>query len=490
MDEKPDIMSALGGRRGLAGLALLMAAAFLAFLLLVRQRYMALELVTTHDTATNIQAIWSAIHGSFFTSTIQEYLKPGPHNLLGDQLYFTLLLYAPFWLLFKTPFTLVVVTIIAFVAGAVPIHMYATEKSGHYGLGLFFAASYLFNSMAYGTFFFFGFRPEVLFMPFLLWGLYLVHRGRLVWAGLFFLLVLLTKHNAMMVLALLGLLLVFTGDRNRKILGASLAAGSAVYYFAVVVPLFSAYGYTDTAFFKKLDNFGATPFEVILTLLRRPWLLLTEISRLEAGFLALGLLPVGFLCLGRPVTYVALPVALYNFLHDEYGSVHCGWHWALVVPFVYWGGVEAGSWLFRRARERGGRFMLVLAAAASAVLVLEAGWMMALARTQSGFFYPSRGVDTSAMVDSLAMIGDDASVSSVSRMLWFVADREKVYTNHSRLRLDADYVVVTYPLRLGVQYDADRPLVEAAEDPNSRLHKEFRPVRFGEHLTIFERRDR
>ena len=136
MEESTGIDEGRGGLMGWAGLALLMALYSALFIIFIHRRYLALELYFVADTGANIQALWSAVHGPFFTSTILDYLKPVPHNLLGDQLYFTLLFYLPFQLAFKSPFSLVAVMVLAVSTGAVPLYLHERRETGGAWAGL------------------------------------------------------------------------------------------------------------------------------------------------------------------------------------------------------------------------------------------------------------------------------------------------------------------------------------------------------------------
>jgi hypothetical protein len=88
---EPELKPARFWNPALAPLLLgLVIAIYLAvFIGLEYQRYFWLELEETGDSAADIQTLWSVLHGSFYTTTVHDFLKPVAHNVLGDQLCFT-----------------------------------------------------------------------------------------------------------------------------------------------------------------------------------------------------------------------------------------------------------------------------------------------------------------------------------------------------------------------------------------------------------------
>ena len=456
---------------------------------MVRQRYLYFELYDINDTAANLQTVWSVVHGPFFTASVNAYLKPAPHNVLGDQLYFTLLLYLPFWLAFPSPFTFVVVTIVAAGAAAVPLFYLARDRLGNPWLALLVAMSYLGHKMAYNTYFLFGFRPETLFMPFLFAGFLFLFRRQHLAALPFFLLTLLTKHDSILVLSTLGLYLtVFTPEHRR--FGALLVLLALLYLFAVVIPLFAHFSYSDTAIMKKVAMFGPDPVAAVVNVALHPWLYFEEVSRDELEYLYSTLLPVGFLCLLSPYYYLAVPIILYNLLYSDYGSIHCGWHWALVVPFLYLGVVDALARVRGRMGDRPWRAVWVAAVAlAIGLFGVEAFQLAVRVQKQRNFYYRAHPADTGKMIAAMAEIEPEASVSAMHRLLWFVAFRRDLFYNCHE-SYDPDYVVVITPFALGQNDMTDWCTIAAVEDPQSDFHRKYAPAVVEGELIIFKKREK
>jgi uncharacterized membrane protein len=178
----------------------IMAAYCILFIALEYRRYIYLEVWFPHDSAADFQTMWSALHGQFFTSTIHEYLKPVPHNVLGDQLCFTLLLWLPFWEVFKTPVVFLVLQVLVMASGAVPMFLLSRDRLKWSGMSLILAGTFLFNSLSYGTYLRFGFRAETIQVPLLLWAFLFIKREKFLAALPFLLLTLLTKHDAVIIL--------------------------------------------------------------------------------------------------------------------------------------------------------------------------------------------------------------------------------------------------------------------------------------------------
>jgi uncharacterized membrane protein len=487
MDSQPK--PAISRSPALAPLLLGMVIAIYAavFVSLEYQRYFWLEFEETGDSAADIQILWSVLHGSFYTTTVQDFLKPVPHNVLGDQLCFTLLFYLPFRLLFSSPFGFSVVTVLISSLGAIPLYRLARDQLKSPAGGVLFAASYLFNLMNWGIYFRFGFRDEVLVIPFLFAAWRRLRREKYLQALIFLILVLLTKHNSILVVGCLGLYLLYRPGRAR-FFGLLCLALAGAYYFGAVRPLFDHFSASSTAYFKGLDQFGPTPAAAILNLIRHPGLFFQKLTPVQLKFLARSLFPVGFLCLLSPCFYIALPIILINILLGDYLSVYCAWHWALVVPFIYVGAVEAIGRLQVRAGERWRpRLKLAAMILAAAVFLVEASWVIEAVQAQKKFYYREHGVDTQKMIAALKVIPPEASVSTMYRMAWFLAERRQVYINHYQLHLDTDYVVVTLPLKIPGQRDLDRKLIPIIQDPGSPLYRDYTPVVEQPNLIIYRR---
>lgn len=489
--EQPNSFFGPHGKRRLPEilLGLLLVGYFVLFMALIHQRYLALELYDVNDTAANMQTVWSVVHGPFFTTTIQHYLQLKAHNVLGDQLYFCLLLYLPFWLLYPSPWVFVTITVLAAALSAVPLFALAKSKLQDPGASLAVAAAYLFNNVSYNTYFLFGFRPEALALPLVFAAFWALDREKFKTALLFFAGLLLVKHDGILILAMTGLYLGL-GPRPGRRFGLLLIALSVLYFLGVVQPLFSHFSYTAAAYYKGLDHFGKSPAAALLALALHPGLFFHEVSPLEIRFLLFFFFHVGFLCLWSPRFYIGLPLIGYNLLQADYGSLHCGWHWTLVVPFAYLGAVDAwarlvkryGGTLPRRAILFGTIFM-------AAVFVVEAGGLFKMAADQRSLYYRAQQVDTGKMIDAARAIPPEASVCAAYRMLWFTCFRQEVYYNCDEKRMrTTDYVVVTLPLKQGIQGQTDPALVKAVGNHNSVLYQEFAPVVTQPNLTIYKRK--
>ena len=91
------------------------------------------------------------------------------------------------------------------------------------------------------------------------------------------------------------------------------------------------------------------------------------------------------------------------------------------------------------------------------------------------------------MIAALKVIPPEASVSTMYRMAWFLAERRQVYINHYQLHLDTDYVVVTLPLKIPGQRDLDRKLIPIIQDPGSTFYRDYAPVVEQPNLIIYKR---
>jgi hypothetical protein len=288
----------------------------------------------------------------------------------------------------------------------------------------------------------------------------------------------------------LGLAIAAGPDHRRRRFGLLLTLLTLLYIAGVVIPHLDRFAYCDTAIMKQLAVFGPDPFTALKTMLLDPDLYWEHVSPAELRFLAHALLTVAGLCLASPYFYLAAPIFFYNFLYNNYASLHCAWHWALVAPLMYVAAVDALGKIMaadhlRRSRPvRWAGLALLLGVFIPAVTSFQERleW-------QKGMYYREHNVNTKKIIAALAAIPPEASVSTMSRLLWFTAFRRQLSYNCNH-PYPPDYVAILLPLHLGQNDKTDWCTIAAVEDHDSWLYQDYEIAAREGPLIIFRRRGR
>lgn len=122
-----------------------------------------------------------ALYSTFFGGKPFYYTPDLPANptgsLLGIHFSPALLALAPFYFLFPSPITLLVVQAVALGLGALPLYYYAVDRLGERRTPAIFAGAYLVSPLIVGIMWF-DFHPETFLPPALLGAIYFCSKGR------------------------------------------------------------------------------------------------------------------------------------------------------------------------------------------------------------------------------------------------------------------------------------------------------------------------
>lgn len=289
------------------------------------------------DLAIFTQALANLMHGSLASS-----IRGG--SWLGDHSSLNLILIAPFYAVFRTPVTLLVLQSVALALGALPVYRLARRELNDAWAALGCAALYLLYP-ALGYLNAFEFHPESLSTPMSLAAIAMLREGRTrstaIWAGL----ALLGKEDVALVVAALG---VYALARRRRESGRQaawligLAAAALALTFGVLKPMLAGGGADYGAMYAR---WGRTPFEALGAIVRAP------LSAIGAMFGTPGnahdtllkqqywihlLLPLAFLPLAAPeLLLIALPIVAEHMLSWRTQQHTILYQYtALVIPFT------------------------------------------------------------------------------------------------------------------------------------------------------------
>lgn len=420
---------------------------------------------TSFDMAIFVQAVWNTLHGDFLYSSIK-----GGICLLGDHFSPLLAALALPYAVWPDPKCLLLVQAVALAGSVFPLYKIAKEKKLDDFPAICIVIAFILylpsrNAVR------FDFHPELLATPFFLWGFYHQMRSKLWPASVFFLIALLAKENAALVLFALGFYSFFM-FRQRKF-GLFWMIFPVSYFFAVirwVIPSFSGEEY-----FYLRGNFNAWEEEGISSFLRH------LVSPASAVYLFKIFAPVGFLSFLDPGTLLLCgPMLLQNLTaRNEMVRSIFFQYTAFLTPFVsistIFGAAHAVHFFKKDGHDKVALYLLITTFLMSGV---SDGYIL---YRHLAKFKPRMSIIKSALHE----IPAHASVRTHEFLASHAAHRKQlhIYENQhpkegaSQAALTADYVVLDQVL-LGAE----------AETHFRRLYeKGYRVVAQKEGLFIFRR---
>lgn len=272
-------------------------------------------------------------------------------ELFGHHANIFLLLLAPFYRLGAGPIFLLVVQVVAQASGAIAIFLLARDllKSKWAGVGL---GAVLLLNPTYQWLTWEFFHPDAVAIGPLLFAYWAARNRRWSWFTAAAILTVFCKEDLALAVAVLGLVILFRGDRRR---GAIVAALSTAYFFfatRVLIPNQNGIGPFYDSFFGDL---GKSPTEVAINSIRHPtktWHLATEPDRktwywnVFAPWAFVPLLDVRILAIAAPTIFVNI-VSSFPYTRDY--RFHYS---AIVVAGCAVSTVEAIAWISKRSKQR------------------------------------------------------------------------------------------------------------------------------------------
>jgi uncharacterized membrane protein len=312
------------------------------------------------DLGNMVQAVWSTAHGHPLAVT----------GLRGDEIsrlaaHFDPILaaFAPLWLVWPSPDSLLVAQAVAVALGALPVFWLARKHLGSDRAGAGFALAYLlYPPTQWLTLN--EFHPVALACPLLLFAIWYLDEDRLVPFALFALTATITKEEIGLVVAGLGLW--YALSRRRWLEGAVIAAGGlaiSLIAIEVVIPHFNRAG--TSSFFSRYSQVGGSASGILHTTVTHPWkLFTTAFTGRGLGYLARLFLPLGLLALLSPLLLLAaLPELALNLLSAAPAQSSIQFHYtAGLIP------VLVASAVLGAARLRRWRPEIATAALAVAIV--------------------------------------------------------------------------------------------------------------------------
>lgn len=249
-----------------------------------------------------------------------------------------LLLYVPFYYLYSSAITLLLLQTSAVLSSFIPIYL-ILKKENLEGRYLLWIALILYPPLWWNVFF--DFHPDHLIIPLALWGMYFLSTNRISLFIISCIIIMLVRVDFAFTVAALG---VYAAVKHRRYkVGAAFFIIGSFYGIVVidkVVPYFCK-GFLGASYLSTKPAFkwlGTSMSSIILNLLSNPFVILKEFllpEKILYLFKTIGALM--FIPLFSPIELIpALPRYLFSLLSHE--SEHYGasnQYQASIIPFVY-----------------------------------------------------------------------------------------------------------------------------------------------------------
>ncbi len=230
------------------------------------------------------QVIWGFSHGKIVTSMIET-----PINHVQP----FLLLVIPFYLLYQSPITLLIIQSLFIAVSAIPFYLFSRNRLKNELAALIISVSYLlYLPLWYSNLF--DFHPVVLALPFLMFALFFLDRKKYKSFVISMIFASACKEQISLLLIPMGVYLFI--KHKKRLLGAVIAIlGFAWFVVSVYIIIPHVLGSTTSTFFTHNPVFGTSLYEAIKTIILNPFIFLRELFGFSRfAYLALLLIPMGF----------------------------------------------------------------------------------------------------------------------------------------------------------------------------------------------------
>lgn len=354
----------------------------------------------------------------------------------------------PFYMVFTSPYTLIVVQLIAVLSGIIPVYLMCRNKKASNIVTLALCLAYLLYPTLRGGLFF-DFHENKFLAPLVLWLLYFFElekfgKKKLTGIIVFTLLILMVKEDAPIYTACIGLFQIFyKSDKRDKIAGFSVAVFSVIYFF-VVFHFMGIYGDAGSAItsFGRYENLMVSDYDgvlkLVLNMLKNPAYVIKQLMTAEKlEFILWMFLPVLFLPFRtRKISSLILliPLIVLNLL-SNYGYQH-----SIYYQYAYASGALVLYAAFLELSKMKG-----IRGQAFSVCIIVMSLLMSISCISDRTVYYNDYVNYHEKVDEvralLEKIPKEASVSSSTFYLPVIAERNEIYRHKNEDEMD--YIVLT-----------------------------------------------
>ena len=299
-------------------------------------------------------ALWNTIHGKFLGLSIGE-SSLYYDNLLGNHFAPFLILLSPLVGIFQShlilPFTQVLAAGLTFFFGRKLAFHYLRSIGFQFPIaGSFLLAMALIFNQHFLEVFSYEFHPEIFYVPFFLWFFLSWLEKSWVSFSLSVLLLFSIKQDAGIILSGVFVGLIFLRPKNWKPLLAA-SFGSLLIFFITskwIMPFFHKPGISPLAssFMGMWKKYGSNLNEVILTMIKRPYLPIADI--LSSPSLYKALIPWLFLPLLHISFIGVIPLAVILFTSSGPLKTLALYYSAPLIPIIFHSTLKGAQGLFKK----------------------------------------------------------------------------------------------------------------------------------------------
>ncbi len=369
---------------------------------------------TAFDLGLYDQSVWGYSQGKTIFNTVRGAFP------FGDHVTPILFLLAPFYLVYSSPVTLVILQTILLALGAVPLYWFAREKLGK-RFGVPFALLYLlYPSMQYINLF--DFHPDALMIPLFLFAFYYLEKKEHAKGFLFIALAGMCKEYAPLLVSMMGLYMFFV-KKNKKT-GLSIFFIGLLWFFInikIITPFYRPEGF---AYFSMYGYLGNSLSEIIFTSMTNPLLVLSNLATPgKAIYLALLFMPLLPALLSLEFL-IALPGFFIILLSQttSYSAIVYQ-HTSMLIPFLFISAVYGVKKILRTKLLKP-KLVLSLILAMGLISYFAYGPFTVLYRIND---FNTNTAHVKAGYEALDLIPKDASLSASSWALPHLSHRSMIY---------------------------------------------------------------
>ena len=413
----------------------------LYFGLLTSQRHLHL-LSLRLDLGNMDQTVWNVANGHGFVLTDPE--SDQQVSRLAYHADFLLVLLAPMYWIWSSPYMLLFIQVIVVGLGALPLYWIADKTLRSKPLALLFAVGYLLyppmeRALMYD---FHAVTLATSFLLFAYWYMDTQKWGRFV---LFALLSAICKEQIWIVVAMMG---IYIAIWKKKIaLGGVTAGVSLVVFYLLFWKVIPAHATANQHFaLKYLSDFGGDMDSILVSMLGDPQLLFqTVLAPDRAWYLFQRFVPVGFLSIFAPwkLLFGSVDFGLSLLSSNQFMRSIDYQYNSVVTPFIFITSIEGLAVIIRLAKKKKHIFTQI-AICVLVVTTLQSSYVWGVLPKgvhSLSWYYFREPAGYTTMKYVLENIDAKYSVSITNNLGAQVSQRRELYNFPVRAR-EADYVVV------------------------------------------------
>ena len=388
------------------------------------------------------QTLWNTTQGRFMTNALEGVKLESIKNHFGVHMSPFLILLAPGYALFPTPYYLLIIQTIALALGALPIYLLSQKIIQKNSWAILIASAYLLYPPLHWANNF-DFHEITFFIPLILAGVYFAGVQKWPWAFLFLALAASTKEDAILVVIFFGIYLMLkrksgrsdsdessdsksgAESGNRK-MGLAITAMALIYFLISVLWVMPSYGSGVSRFTYRYANLGSNPSEILTNAVWNPALLInTVFTKIKMLYLAKLFLPLLLLPLfSWKAWFLLAPGMLENLLTGYAPQISGFYHYdSILIPGLFIGLIHSIKLFNDRFPDKEKKLWGTLIAAV---------FLAFLIRSPLGFFYfPADFFKSNPNWETFRMmvnlVPDYASVAAPTNLVPHLINREQIY---------------------------------------------------------------